>query len=170
VQQPRLNEVRLGNTKVLVCRLKGRIHEQGYFYGPLAGKIPLENPVDHAGNLLVFSTIYFFLVVLFTYFYTAITFDPDEISKNLQKNGGFIPGIRPGENTRKFISKITYRITLFGAIFLGIIAILPNATQAVTGIATLTMGGTALLIVVSVVIETVRQIESQLTMREYEGF
>lgn len=122
-----------------------------------------------AGNLLLFSSLYFVLVVLFTYFYTAITFDPGEISKNLQRNGGFIPGIRPGENTKAFISKIVYRITLFGAFFLGLIAILPNATQAVTGIATLTLGGTALLIVVAVAIETMKQLDSQLDMREYEN-
>lgn len=122
-----------------------------------------------AGNLLLFSSLYFILVVLFTYFYTAITFDPGEISKNLQKNGGFIPGIRPGENTKAFISKIVYRITLFGAFFLGFLAILPNATQAVTGIATLTLGGTALLIVVAVAIETMKQLDSQLDMREYEN-
>lgn len=122
-----------------------------------------------AGNLLLFSIAYFVLVVLFTFFYTAITFDPGEISKNLQKHGGFIPGIRPGDHTRLFISKIVYRITLFGALFLGIIAILPNMTQAITGIQTLTLGGTALLIVVAVAIEIMKQIESQLDMREYEN-
>ncbi len=122
-----------------------------------------------AGNLPLFSVAYFILVVLFTFFYTAITFDPGEISKNLQKHGGFIPGIRPGDHTRIFISKIVYRITLFGSLFLGLIAILPNATQAVTGIQTLTLGGTALLIVVAVAIEIMKQIESQLDMREYEN-
>ncbi|MEK7478978.1 MAG: preprotein translocase subunit SecY [Patescibacteria group bacterium] len=122
-----------------------------------------------AGNLLFFSILYFVLVVLFTFFYTAITFDPGEISKNLQKHGGFIPGIRPGDHTRAFISKIVYRITFFGALFLGLIAILPNATQAITGIQTLTLGGTAILIVVAVAIEIMKQIESQLDMREYEN-
>ena len=122
-----------------------------------------------AGNLLIFSIAYFVLVVLFTFFYTAITFDPSEISKNLQKHGGFIPGIRPGDHTRIFISKIVYRITLFGSLFLGIIAILPNVTQAITGIQTLTLGGTAILIVVAVAIEIMKQIESQLDMREYEN-
>ncbi|MDP3725283.1 MAG: preprotein translocase subunit SecY [Nanoarchaeota archaeon] len=122
-----------------------------------------------AGNLLLFSIAYFILVVLFTFFYTAITFDPGEISKNLQKHGGFVPGIRPGEHTRLFISKIVYRITLFGAFFLGLIAILPNVTQAITGIQTLTLGGTAILIVVAVGIEIMKQIESQLDMREYEN-
>ena len=122
-----------------------------------------------AGNLLIFSTLYFILVVAFTFFYTAITFDPGEISKNLQRNGGFIPGIRPGDNTKEFISRVVYRITLFGALFLGIIAILPNATQGITGIASLTLGGTALLIVVAVAIEVMKQLESQLDMREYEN-
>lgn len=121
-------------------------------------------------NQIVFSILYFVLVFAFTYFYTAVTFDPQEISKNMQKNGGFIPGIRPGFSTGEFLSKIIKRITLFGAIFLGIIAVLPNITQIVTNIQTFTLGGTALLIVVSVAIETVRQVEAQLVMREYEGF
>lgn len=121
-------------------------------------------------NLLIYSVLYFILVVVFTYFYTAITFDPGEIAKNLQRSGGFIPGIRPGASTSEFISKIVNRTTLFGAIFLGLIAILPNITQLITGIAALTIGGTALLIVVSVALETMKQIQSQVIMREYEGF
>jgi preprotein translocase subunit SecY len=120
-------------------------------------------------NLLIYSAIYFVLVVLFTYFYTAITFDPDEISKNLQRSGGFIPGIRPGQATSATIGKIVHRTTLFGALFLGIIAILPNLTQLTTGIKAFSLGGTSLLIVVSVVLEVMKQIESQLTVREYEG-
>jgi len=121
-------------------------------------------------NQYIYTVIYFILVVLFTYFYTAVTFDPKEISKNLQRWGGFILGIRPGENTSIFLSKIISRITLWGAIFLGIIAILPNLTRMVTGITVFTLGGTALLIVVSVALEVLRQINSQLIMREYEGF
>ncbi len=120
-------------------------------------------------NVPLYSLIYFILVVLFTYFYTAITFDPSEISKNLQRSGGFIPGIRPGQATTDTIARITRRITLFGAVFLGVIAILPNITQIVTGIQALTIGGTALLIVVAVALEIMKQIESQLTVREYEG-
>jgi len=107
-------------------------------------------------------------VVVFTYFYTAVTFDPKEISKNLQRAGGFIMGIRPGDSTSEFLTKIISRLTFSGAIFLGLIAILPNLTRMVTGITMLTIGGTALLIVVSVALETVRQINSQLVMREYE--
>ncbi len=120
-------------------------------------------------NIPVYSLVYFFLVVLFTYFYTAITFDPEEISRNLQKSGGFIPGIRPGEATAQTITRIIHRITLWGALFLGVVAILPNITQIVTGITSLTIGGTALLIVVAVALEVMKQIESQLTVREYEG-
>lgn len=121
-------------------------------------------------NQLVYGILYFVLVVIFTYFYTAVTFDPKEISKNLQQSGGFVPGIRPGDPTGEFLAKLTNRITLFGAIFLGLVAILPILTRGVTGIATLTIGGTALLIVVSVVLETMKQLEAQLIMREYEGF
>ncbi|PIT92295.1 MAG: preprotein translocase subunit SecY [Candidatus Harrisonbacteria bacterium CG10_big_fil_rev_8_21_14_0_10_42_17] len=120
-------------------------------------------------NQYIYSLIYFVLVFVFTYFYTAITFDPEEIAKNLQRSGGFIPGIRPGEQTGHFMKKITNRITLFGAIFLGVIAVLPNVMQIITGVGILTIGGTALLIVVSVALETANQIDSQLTLREYEG-
>ncbi|MBI2446794.1 MAG: preprotein translocase subunit SecY [Parcubacteria group bacterium] len=121
-------------------------------------------------NQFVYGSFYFILVILFTYFYTAITFDPDQISQNLQKQGGFIPGIRPGGSTAEFIKRILNRVVLIGAIFLGTIAVLPIAVQYFTGIATLTIGGTALLIVVSVVLESMKQIKSQLIMREYEGF
>jgi len=119
-------------------------------------------------NGWTYGISYFILVVLFTYFYTAVTFDPAEISKNLQKSGGFIPGLRPGEQTSSFLSKIINRTTLFGALFLGSIAVLPNIVQGITGIAFMTLGGTALLIVVSVALEMMRQIESQLSIRQYE--
>ena len=121
------------------------------------------------GNQLVYGLVYFGLVVVFTYFYTSISFDPKEISKNLQQGGGFVPGIRPGEPTADFLSKLTHRITLFGAIFLGLIAVLPTITQYLTGVQTLAIGGTALLIVVSVVLETMKQIDAQLALREYDG-
>ncbi len=120
-------------------------------------------------NIFLYSGLYFLLVVAFTYFYTAVTFDPNEISKTLQQSGGFIPGIRPGQNTAAVIKKTVHRITLFGAIFLGLVAILPNATQMVTGIQTFAIGGAALLIVVAVALEVMKRVESQLTMREYEG-
>ncbi len=121
-------------------------------------------------NQFVYGSFYFILVILFTYFYTAITFDPDQISQNLQKQGGFIPGIRPGGSTAEFIKRILNRVVLIGAIFLGAVAVLPIAVQYFTGIATLTIGGTALLIAVSVVLESMKQIKSQLVMREYESF
>ncbi|MCL5012169.1 MAG: preprotein translocase subunit SecY, partial [Patescibacteria group bacterium] len=117
-----------------------------------------------------YALFYFVLVVLFTYFYTAVTFDPKEISKNLQHSGGVILGIRPGEITSSYLGKIIARITLWGAIFLGVIAILPNITTIITGITIVSIGGTALLIVVSVALEVLRQVNSQLIMREYEGF
>ncbi len=120
-------------------------------------------------NIPLYSLAYFILVVVFTYFYTAITFDPQEIAKNLQQSGGFIPGIRPGQATADTISRVVNRTTLFGALFLGVVAVLPNITHIITGIQTLSIGGTALLIVVAVALEVMKQIESQLTMREYEG-
>lgn len=111
--------------------------------------------------------LYFGLVFLFTYFYTAVTFDPDSISNNLQKNGAFIPGIRPGKQTAEYLAKILTRITLVGAVFLGAIAVLPLIMSAVTGFASLAIGGTALLIVVSVVLDLVKKVEAQISMREY---
>ena len=114
-----------------------------------------------------YSIFYFIMVFLFTYFYTAVTFDPHAISENLQKNGAFIPGVRPGISTAEYIGKVLTRITLVGAIFLGLIAVLPMGIQAVTGIQSLTIGGTALLIVVSVVIDLMKKIDAQVSMREY---
>ena len=119
-------------------------------------------------NPWIYAVFYFVLVFLFTYFYTAVTFDPDAISKNLQKSGAFVPGIRPGRPTAEFIAKILTRITLVGATFLGLIAVLPLGMRAVTGLVSLTIGGTALLIVVSVILETIKQVNSQIVMREYE--
>lgn len=128
----------------------------------------------HVGNLFgnpwFYGSFYFILVVAFTYFYTAVIFKPDEIAENLQKQGAFIPGIRPGEPTADYLQKTSSRILLTGALFLGIIAVLPYALQSVGTVQTMVVGGTSLLIVVSVVIETVKQIESQLVMRDYEGF
>lgn len=118
-------------------------------------------------NSWVYAGLYFVLVFLFTYFYTAVTFDPDTISTNLQKSGAFIPGVRPGQTTSKYIGKILTRLTLVGALFLGTIAVVPLAMQAVTGITTFAIGGTALLIAVSVVLDLVRKIDSQLSIREY---
>ncbi len=119
---------------------------------------------------LTYGIIYFLLVVIFTYFYTAVTFDPKNISSNLQKMGGFVPGIRPGQPTTEFLNFILNRVLLVGAVFLGLIAVAPNIVQGATGVTTFQIGGTSVLIAVSVVLETLRQVESQLTMREYEGF
>lgn len=118
-------------------------------------------------NSWVYSILYFVLVLLFTYFYTAITFDPDTISTNLQKNGAFIPGVRPGQSTAAYIASVVTRITLVGAVFLAIVAVLPLAMQGITGNASLAIGGTALLIVVSVVLDFIKKIDAQVSMREY---
>jgi preprotein translocase subunit SecY len=113
------------------------------------------------------AIIYFFFVFIFTYFYTAVTFDPKQISENLQKGGAFIPGVRPGESTMEYLGKIVTRITLVGALFLGVIAVLPLGIQAFTGTTTLAIGGTALLIVVSVVLDLLKKVDAQVSMREY---
>ncbi len=128
--------------------------------------------IAHAMSWFVASAwayplVYFIFVVLFTYFYTAVTFDPEQMSQNLQKSGAFIPGIRPGEATMKYLSYIIVRLTLFGALFLGLIAVIPLVLKSATGITSLTVGGTSLLIAVSVVIDLVKRIEAQLSLREY---
>jgi preprotein translocase subunit SecY len=117
---------------------------------------------------LIYLLFYFGLVFLFTFFYTTVTFNPETIAENLQKRGGFIPGYRPGQTTSKHLVNTSNKVTLFGAIFLGIIAILPIIMQQVTGITTFAIGGTSLLIMVTVAIETMDTIEAQLIMREYE--
>ena len=119
------------------------------------------------GNNWFYTSAYFVLVVLFTYFYTAVTFDPDQISTNLQKSGAFIPGVRPGVSTADYISRVLTRLTLVGALFLGVIAILPLILRSLTGIQALAIGGTALLIVVSVVIDLIKKIDAQISVREY---
>ncbi len=134
------------------------------------GKIVNDFVTKLLNNQLFYGLSYFILVFIFTYFYTAVTFDPQEVSKNLQRSGGFVPGLRPGESTSVYLRKVISRITLFGASFLGIIAILPLIIQAfITNSTALTIGGTALLIVVAVALDTAQQIDSQLTIREYEG-
>src|SRR3989338_276085 len=118
-------------------------------------------------NSWFYSSFYFILVFVFTYFYTAVTFDPEAIATNLQKNGAFIPGVRPGQPTSDYVSKVLTRITLVGATFLALVAVLPLAMQGVTGNVNLAIGGTALLIVVSVVLDFVKKLEAQVSMREY---
>jgi preprotein translocase subunit SecY len=123
--------------------------------------------VAFSQNTWGYAAVYFILVVLFTYFYTAITFDPHQMATNLQKNGAFIPGVRPGISTEEYIGAIVTRITLVGALFLGIIAVIPIIAQQLTGISALAVGGTALLIVVSVVLDLLKRVDAQLSMREY---
>jgi preprotein translocase subunit SecY len=122
-------------------------------------------------NVLVYGILYFVLVVFFTYFYTAFQFRPDQTADYLRKNGGFIPGIRPGRPTEEFLSRVTNRITLGGALFLASLAVLPLiVSAAIPGTQALRLGGTSILIVVSVVVETMKQLEAQMLMRHYEGF
>lgn len=118
-------------------------------------------------NQWVYGIMYFLLVVVFTYFYTAITFEPHQVAKNLQKNGAFIPGVRPGPTTAEYLGTIITRITLVGALFLGALAVLPLILKGITGITAITIGGTALLIVVSVVLDVVKKIDAQTSIREY---
>lgn len=118
-------------------------------------------------NTWIYSIFYFIFVFLFTYFYTAVIFNPEQMATNLQKNGAFIPGIRPGEATREYVAKILNRITMIGAVFLGVIAVLPLVVKSITGITSFAIGGTALLIVVSVVLDLIKKVEAQLSMREY---
>ncbi len=120
----------------------------------------LQNPFVYAG-------LYFILVFFFTYFYTAVTFDPESIATNLQKGGAFVPGVRPGQTTTLYLARIVTRITLVGALFLGLVAVLPLVMQSITGTAAFAIGGTALLIVVSVVLDLVKKIDAQVAMREY---
>lgn len=118
----------------------------------------------------IYNFFYFILVIGFTYFYTVVIFNPKKIAEEIQKNGGFIPGIRPGTATKEYLEKIVYRITSIGAIFLGLIAILPSILSQVTGLTGLVIGGTGILIVVSVILETFKLVEAQLISRNYDRF
>ncbi len=120
-------------------------------------------------NQIFYGLAYFLLVFAFTYFYTAVVFHPHQIAENLQKQGGFVPGLRPGHQTAEYLGTVSNRIMLAGALSLGLIAVLPLIVRPLTGITTMAISGASLLIVVSVVLETVRQIDSQLVMRDYEG-
>ena len=122
-------------------------------------------------NSPLYIVAYFLLTMGFTYFYTAFTFKPDETAEQLRKNGGFIPGIRPGRPTQDYLARVVTRITFAGALFLAIVAVSPSVMALFfPDLAALGLGGTSLLIVVSVVVETMKQIEAQLMMRNYEGF
>lgn len=147
-------------------------------FGKFFEQLPNPQIASFAKNVVQFfdpgsmsyNVIYFLLVVGFTYFYTAVVFNPSEISEQIKKHGGFIPGIRPGTPTTVYLNWILTRITLAGALFLGAVAVLPSLAQGITGMSTLTIGGTGILIVVSVVLDTVKQLESMMIMRSYEGF
>lgn len=117
-----------------------------------------------------YNLVYFLMVVLFTFFYTSVVFQQQRIAENLQKSGGAVPGIRPGQNTDRFLNVVLTRITVAGAVFLGVVAIAPFLGSLVTGVSVLTFSSTAVLIVVGVAIDTMKQLESQLLMRRYEGF
>ena len=119
-------------------------------------------------NNLFYGIAYFTLVFAFTFFYASIVFRPEQVAENLQKQGGFIPGVRPGEQTTKYLGWVVNRLLLSGAVFLGIIAILPIIVQAITGNQNLVVGGSSVIIVVSVVVDIVKQVQSQLTMRSYD--
>ena len=121
-------------------------------------------------NGFFYNFFYFILVIGFTYFYTIIVFNPQKISEEIQKQGGFIPGIRPGSATKKYLENILYRITSVGALFLGLIAILPSIVSSITGIQNIIIGGTGILIVVSVVLETFKMMEAQMVMKNYDKF
>ena len=123
---------------------------------------------DTAG--LLYSVIYFLLILGFSYFYSTMQFNPIEVANNLKKNGGFIPGFRPGKPTADFIHKVLNKITLFGALYLSVIAIAPIITQNLTGARNLAIGGTSIIIVVSVALETMKALEAQMLMRHYKGF
>ncbi len=134
----------------------------------------IKNSAKYVGNLFqdntFYAIFYFVLVFAFTYFYTSVVFKPEQIAENLQKQGGFIPGLRPGRETKEFIQNVVIRITFIGGLFLAIIAVLPYIVQAATNITTLVLGGTGILIMVSVIIETMRQINAQLVMHTYDTY
>ncbi len=120
-----------------------------------------------AANPWEYGAVYFVLVVMFTYLYTSITFEPQRVADNLQKSGAFVPGVRPGIETEKYISAVVNRVTLPGALFLGTIAVVPFIVQGVTGISAILVGGTALLIAVTVLLDLIRKVDAQLSLREY---
>jgi preprotein translocase subunit SecY len=121
-------------------------------------------------NTALYNFIYFFMVIGFTFFYTMVVFQQQKIPENLQRQGAFIPGVRPGKNTAQYLQRVLTRITIIGAVFLGIVAILPYIASSITGVSTLLLSATSMLIVVGVAIDTMRQLEAQLMMRNYEGF
>ncbi|HYD93152.1 MAG TPA: preprotein translocase subunit SecY [Candidatus Paceibacterota bacterium] len=120
-----------------------------------------------AANPLAYGAVYFVLVVMFTYFYTSITFEPHRVAENLQKTGAFVPGVRPGRETEKYVGNVVSRVTLPGALFLGLVAVIPFVVQGLTGISAILVGGTALLIAVTVLLDLIRKVDAQASLREY---
>ncbi|MDD3164878.1 MAG: preprotein translocase subunit SecY [Oscillospiraceae bacterium] len=118
----------------------------------------------------VYAVFYFLLIIAFSYFYAAVQYNPIEIANNLKKNGGFIPGFRPGRPTADFIQKVIMKITLFGALYLGVVAVLPIIVSGISGLSSLSIGGTSIIIVVGVALETTKAMEAQMMMRHYKGF
>ena len=136
-----------------------------------AGGVGVEHlPSVFNSTSALYAVIYFLLIIMFSYFYATIQFNPVEVANNLKKNGGFIPGFRPGRPTAEFLSKVLSRLTFFGAIYLGIVAILPIIAENISGIVNISIGGTSVIIVVGVALETVKMIEAQMLMRHYKGF
>ena len=132
-------------------------------------KLGVYNGKYHVINGIFIALIYFILIVAFAYFYVAIQYNPIEMANNLRKQNGAIPGIRPGKPTSDFIAKIISKVTMVGALFLAVVAILPIGVAAITGI-NISFGGTTIIIVVGVALDTVRQLESEMMMRHYKGF
>jgi len=141
----------------------------GAWMSPTSAYNQFINNYFNFGSVL-YNVIYALLIVFFTYFYVAIIFNPMDVADNIKRNGGFVPGIRPGRPTAEYIDKILSRLTMAGGVFLALIAVLPNFVIAITGVTSLWFGGTALLIVVGVALDTMKQIESHLLLRSYEGF
>ena len=127
-----------------------------------------EKTIDLFGNDTFYGITYFIFVIAFTYFYTFVVFQPEQVAENIQKQGGFVPGVRPGRETANYLGAVLSRLTLFGALFLGLLAVLPFIVQAITNVQTLVLGGTSTLIIVSVVLDTMRQIRAHLQTRRYE--
>ena len=119
---------------------------------------------------VIYMVVYFIMIIGFSYFYSSIQFNPVEIANNLKKQGGFIPGFRPGKPTVDFIKRVLNKITLFGAIYLGVVAICPLIVGKIIGNSSVSIGGTSVIIVVGVALETVKALESQMLMRQYKGF
>ena len=153
---------------VLLPQLAGNFLQ--YVHNPAVAGVARFIATTFAPTGFVYNALYFLLVIGFTYFYTVVVFNPEKIADEIQKNGGFIPGIRPGAATKQYLARIVYKITSVGAVFLGIIAILPAIVSRLTGMQNLVIGGTGILIVVSVVLETFKMLEAQLVMKNYDKF